>query len=174
MMNEYPISELKRFLSYDAITGELRWRERMSQNVYAGSLALAAKKKSGHLHGGVRGVTLQAHRVAWALHYGEWPQGMIDHINGIPSDNRIENLRVVSARENPKNRSANATKASQLPHGVSMKSNGRFLAQIQEGRKNKHLGYFATAQEAENAYKLAAASLGFHANHGRAKLGAMS
>lgn len=165
-MNEIPIIDLRRFLSYDPATGDLRWRERMSQNVFAGSEAMTARKGSGHRHGFVRGVPLQAHRVAWALHYGEWPQGMIDHINGIPTDNRIINLRVVSARDNPKNRRPNSDKPSALPHGVSRKKNGRYFAQIQEGKKNRHLGYFATPEEAEAAYKAAATKLGFHPNHG--------
>ncbi|WP_162475414.1 HNH endonuclease signature motif containing protein [Candidatus Erwinia dacicola] len=41
------------------------------------------------------------HRVVWEIHHGEIPEGMvIDHINGNPSDNRIENLRCVSQQIN--------------------------------------------------------------------------
>lgn len=36
---------------------------------------------------------LLAHRVAWLLHYKEWPRGEIDHIDGDPFNNKIENLR---------------------------------------------------------------------------------
>lgn len=38
----------------------------------------------------------KAHRLAWFLHYGEMPINVIDHINGIKTDNRISNLRDVS------------------------------------------------------------------------------
>ena len=34
-----------------------------------------------------------AHHIAWALHHGEWPDQQLDHINGIRTDNRKENLR---------------------------------------------------------------------------------
>jgi len=43
-----------------------------------------------------------AHRVAWFLQKGEWPAA-IDHINGNPSDNRWENLRLTNESENALN-----------------------------------------------------------------------
>jgi hypothetical protein len=46
---------------------------------------------------------LHVHRLVWALNYGALPF-MIDHINGDPRDNRIENLREVSHSENDMNR----------------------------------------------------------------------
>jgi len=47
-------------------------------------------------------LNLKAHRIAWVLHYGGWPDNVIDHINGIKTDNRIENLRDVTQAENAK------------------------------------------------------------------------
>jgi len=44
-----------------------------------------------------------AQRVAWELFYGEEPEGVIDHINGIKDDNRIVNLRDVSQKVNMQN-----------------------------------------------------------------------
>lgn len=48
--------------------------------------------------------TYFAHRVVWALHYGKFPDGVIDHIDGDPSNNRLDNLRSVDQSENNINR----------------------------------------------------------------------
>ncbi|MDY6326802.1 MAG: HNH endonuclease signature motif containing protein [Bacteroidales bacterium] len=51
---------------------------------------------------GTRFVT-RLHHLVWVLVYGRFPK-LIDHINGNPKDNRIENLREVSQSENDMNR----------------------------------------------------------------------
>ena len=44
------------------------------------------------------------HRIIWEMFNGPIPTGMvIDHMNGNPWDNRIENLRVVTQRQNVQN-----------------------------------------------------------------------
>jgi len=165
-MNTFNIRELCRMVDYNPLTGFMIWKIRMSNRVKIGMPAFAAKKDSGHLHGFICRVPLQAHRVAWAIHNGEWPEGCIDHINGIRDDNRAVNLRVVTKRKNALNRRPNRVKLTGLPHGVSKKSNGRFLAQIQKNKINHHLGYFGTADEASIAYQAAKIEFEFCENHG--------
>lgn len=159
-------SELSELLRYDPESGKIFWKVRRSNLVYAGREALTASKNSGHKHGRIYRKAYMAHRVAWALHYGEWPDGAIDHINGIPDDNRIENLRLASASENAMNRRPNKMKKSGLPHGVSVRRNGRYFAQIQKYGRNHHLGLFDTVEQAREAYMNAKSNMGFHENHG--------
>lgn len=48
----------------------------------------------------VGGTTVYAHRLIWAKHTGKWPKDQIDHINTDGFDNRIANLREVTAAQN--------------------------------------------------------------------------
>lgn len=99
----------------------------------------------------------KAHRVAWALHYGEWPKGAIDHINGDGADNRIANLRDVDTRTNQQNQRRAKSNNSTGWLGVYFAPKGyrrkRFRAGIARGDGTYWtIGYFATAEEAHAAY----------------------
>jgi len=50
-------------------------------------------------------VGLYAHRVVWAMEYGEWPAGFIDHIDGDRGNNDLSNLRDVPRVLNQRNMS---------------------------------------------------------------------
>jgi hypothetical protein len=49
------------------------------------------------------GQEIGVHRIAWALHYNNYPTLQIDHINGDPVDNRICNLRLATQSQNSQN-----------------------------------------------------------------------
>ena len=85
------------------------------------------------------------------------PEGMdVDHKNVNPLDNRRENLRVATTQQNQYNKNKNKTNTSGFK-GVSFKKqNQKFVAQIRIDGKNKHLGYFSTAEGAHECYKRAA------------------
>ena len=64
------------------------------------------KRKDGYLDIRVQTKISHAlvHRVIWETFIGEIPEGyQIDHINTIRDDNRLENLRVVTRKENMNN-----------------------------------------------------------------------
>lgn len=99
---------IEEFLEYNPDTGDLIWLKRPSNCVKVGSVA-RSKTTDGYLAVCVKGKQYKAHRVAWYLHTGQWPNGTIDHINRVKTDNRIENLRDVSSAENSLNKNRGAS-----------------------------------------------------------------
>lgn len=134
---------------YDPDTGHFTRRDRGQNSKPLGSNHSDA---GGYLKFSVDGVLYYAHRVAWFYVYGEWPAGIIDHINRCKSDNRIDNLRVLNHSKNGHN--ANLSKRSKTGFtGVTyVKATGRYRACLVKNRKRIHIGYFATPEEAHNAY----------------------
>lgn len=83
------------------------------------------------------------------------PEGMVvDHINGDPSDNRRENLRVCSQEENLRNRAC--AKHNKLGIKGVFVHRGRYRAQISVNGLRIHLGDFDTPELAQAAYVSAA------------------
>jgi len=179
MSGEIPIGLLRKLIKYDPETGLLTWLERNTDthrgsarlaswnSRCAGKLALTSVNDHGYLRGSIYGVQYRAHRVAWALHYGAWPEHDIDHINGKTTDNRIENLRLACQLVNQKN--AKRPKNNSSGHvGVGRRSDGKgWIAQITVNYKNIYLGSYSSLDDAVAARQRAQAELGFHQNHGR-------
>lgn len=75
-----------------------------------------------------------AHRIIYQMMGVEVPDGMvIDHINNDPWDNRWDNFRLITQRENCRNRGASRGKTSDLPRCVFKRGNGKFFANINSG-----------------------------------------
>jgi hypothetical protein len=128
--------------AYDANTGELTKRS----GRYAGQIAGALTKR-GYRQVLINGKFFSAHRVCWLIHYGSWPDGDIDHINCARDDNRILNLRSVSAKQNNLNR-----KDGSLPRYYSFdKSKNKWRVYVLVNNKYKHMKYFSTETEASAA-----------------------
>ena len=97
---------------------------------------------------------LKAHRVAWFLHTGGWPEYYIDHINGNRSDNRLENLRDIDHALNTQNIETRGAE-SDNPTGVRVVGINQYKAEICISEKMVHLGMFETKPEAVAAYRVA-------------------
>lgn len=145
-------AELMNVLRYDGNTGVIYWLKR-SGKAKAGSVAGTAKR-GGYIQISACGKSRYAHRLAWLFVYGAWPVGHIDHIDGNPSNNRIDNLRDVSAKTNMENqRHAHASNKSSGLLGVSFdKQTGLWMAKISVGNCTKNLGRFTDPNMAHSAY----------------------
>lgn len=98
-----------------------------------------------------------AHRLAWLLTHGEWPEDEIDHINGDRSDNRLVNLRPATRQQNMINRRMH--KSNKLGvKGVSQLKN-RYRAQLWHNGGFVLNQMFSTVEEASAAYQAKAAEV---------------
>lgn len=88
-------------LHYEPETGLFSWRFD-GKHVKAGDPAGSSTGR-GYWKLRLNGVDVSAHRLAWFYVHGVWPVQKIDHINRVKSDNRIKNLRDVSAKINSHN-----------------------------------------------------------------------
>lgn len=150
-MNEFNFTALKERLSYCHESGLFTWKIQFN-NVILGSIA-GTKNSNGHVQIRIYGKRIFAHKLAWAFVYGKFPNGMIDHINGIRSDNRISNLRVVNSSENAHNQRnpSKRTKSGYL--GVSwVSSRKKWQAGLGINGKYKFLGLFDDPKIAHQAY----------------------
>lgn len=107
----------------------------------------------GYIVFSVNRTSVLAHRLAWLYMTGEWPPGVIDHINGERADNRWENLRLSDATLNQQNqRKAKVGSIVDLLGVTVDKESGKYIAQITHNYRHIHLGRFDTAVEAYAAY----------------------
>ncbi|ECE0647886.1 HNH endonuclease [Salmonella enterica subsp. houtenae] len=135
-------------------------------SMYAGKIA-GSFDSNGYRQVKLGGSSKKVHRVIWEMHYGAVPSGMqIDHINQIKDDNRIENLRVVSNKENHKNMPISKRNKSGF-NGVSWCEREKaWRAFVGMDGALRSLGYFKSKREAINKRKEFNLNNGFHANHG--------
>ena len=155
-----PIPEIfKAIANYDKATGVITNRQ---GKVIGGK---PAGGKYGQVNITKHGRYL-SHRVAWFLYYGEQPPNIIDHINGDPTDNRIENLRAATVAENLRNQATRKDNTSGFKGVCACPSGNGWTASIRAG-KVIHIGTYATKDEAAIAY--AAASKVLHKEFGRLK-----
>jgi hypothetical protein len=177
-------SVLRQLIDYDHETGALVWRVRHGSfftdgeksaiqsmrrwnTRYAGKPALNCKGNAGYFKGVIFGEAYLAHRVAWAIYSGSWPENEIDHINGDRLDNRIANLRSVTSQENSKNVSIGSRNTSGTIGVHWREDQSRWVASINKKGKLKYIGSFKSKNEAIQARAKANLEYGYHANHGR-------
>ena len=162
------------------VDGVLYWKARDCSPAWSGKWAgkqagtitntKKNKGKGSYVVVAIQGKKIMAHRIIWSLHYGDICDSQkVDHINGDGTDNRINNLRLVSAKENQQNlkRRADNTTGVTGVHPYKLNGKTKYRARITVDGAEKHLGIFETVGEAAKVRRQYEQRCGFHPNHGR-------
>lgn len=142
-------SDIKLWLQVDPSSPSgISWKgKKPNTTAYAGKPALTCKTTKGYWAGTFCRKHLKAHRVVYFLEHGSWPE-QVDHINGVRSDNRPENLRSADAFTNQHNVLNVKGAWKEVSSGYT-----RYRAKIVAYGKCIYLGSFPTMEEAAQAYR---------------------
>ena len=149
-IKKYPSQTIvKALFDYDP-SGHLVWRKsrgRIAAGQIAGSLLT-----TGYRQIRINRQFFRSNRLTWIWHNGDIPDGLlVDHINSTPSDDRIENLTLLTNRQNT-TKGALRGKRCWLPLGVRQISRNSFCARYRIGGVQHQSKPFKTAAEAHRAY----------------------
>ena len=144
--------------------GEL-YRRITIKNQKAGSIA-GCVRKDGYRLVRVENKLTYVHRIIYWLHYGYF-DGVIDHIDMNPLNNRIENLRACKHRENLFNRTKTILNTSGCKNVYWDKKDQRYKVQVTKNKIRYSGGSFKQLKDAKKS--ATALRLKLHqqfANHG--------
>ncbi len=122
----------------------------LSSNGYlVTSLSKNTKSKTKYIH--------QLVAEAFLNHTPNGFKLVVDHQNGVRTDNRLENLQVITTRKNTSKGFKNCS--SEYTGVCWVKRDKKWKASIQINGKIKHLGVFTDETKAAEAYQIALNSL---------------
>ena len=168
-LDKLRITAIRETYSYDPETGVVSWKRKTNRCVVIGSEAGFYWRSGRNVYRRLmlNGVGIFAHVVAFVLTHYRFPLGVIDHINGIGTDNRLSNLREVSHTDNLRNQRRSSANTSGHMGVDFHHASGQWRARIIVDQRERHLGIFNSYGEAVSARKAAETLYGFSANHGR-------
>jgi len=130
---------------------------------FLGSKTYGTKASDGYRIVKVRGKAVAVHRLIAKAFLDDFSDDLfVDHINGNKSDNRPENLRMVTNTQNAMGRRTNPKNKSSRFRGVCFcRTHQKFYACLRTGGKFKSLRHHKSEIEAAIVYDRAAEKHGF-------------
>jgi hypothetical protein len=143
------IEYLKSIFTLNSETGELLWKVSNCHSVKVGSIA-GALKPEGYRIVEIHNKGYMYHRIIYAIHHGEHPIGVIDHIDGDNSNNKPSNLRLASAAQNAHNRKKQSDNSSGHKNVYWSKKKEKWNVRIGAFGKSYYCGTFLLIEDAIN------------------------
>lgn len=150
-----PLERINELISYDEETGRLHWKVSVARWIKIGDEA----GTYGHcaVNITIDKITYRAHRIIWLIMTGNDPGNLlIDHADRNFYNNRFNNLRLATKRQNQCNQRVRVDNKSGSKGVTWEKNRSKWRAQIQINGKHLFLGRYKTKEEACNAYQKAA------------------
>jgi hypothetical protein len=130
--------------------GELYWKKKGYSRTIGKKVG--SPDRNGYLHMHYRYKTVFIHRLIFLMHHGYLPK-ILDHIDGNPTNNRIENLREATAFQNSANSKISKSNTTGVK-GVSWrKREQRYFAQCRVNGKQYEIGRFKVLEDAAKAVR---------------------
>lgn len=92
-------------------------------------------------HGMFCGKMFREHQLVWFLHHGYIPE-YIDHVNNNPLDNSIDNLRIVSQKQNGMNSKKRKDNKTGCKGVIFDKARNQYRVEITVNKKRIYLGRY--------------------------------
>lgn len=135
---------VKELFRYD--DGNLYWKV-CRQNIRIGD-CVGCLNNTGYMRTKINGKNYLVHRIIYLWHHGVLPN-ILDHINGNPIDNRIENLREATNRQNQYNSKLRRDNTSGIKGVNWKKSSQKWQVRVRIGTTRKTIGAFKDLELAE-------------------------
>ena len=145
---ELTYERLKELLHYDPLTGD--FTNKITRGTWAVEGGTAGhRRKNGYIEIRISGKAHLAHRLAWLYMEGFFPKNIgVDHIDRNPSNNRWNNLRLVSQQCNLRNCGLRKDNNSGVKGVYWDGRRKKWQAEINLSGKHRHLGRYEDFDDA--------------------------
>lgn len=137
---------LRELIHYDPASGAFTWNTSRRKCARGGCAGGADQR--GYIRIRLDYQHHYAHRLAWLYMTGRWPAQQVDHRNLNKSDNRWDNLREATQKQNCENFTINKRTTSGVLGVTWFPRTNTWRARICHNRIETTLGYFKTIEEA--------------------------
>jgi hypothetical protein len=137
--------KVRSYFDYDSDKGLLIWKVKRKGTKGIGSPAGSFDKSTNRRVVTIDGKNYKQSRLVYLYHHGYLANFQIDHFDRNPSNDRIENLRAVTASQN------NVNKLGKL---VYPNKSGSFIVKLKIEGKDTYLGSYKCKQKATQLAKL--------------------
>lgn len=173
--------KFEEYVNVDFNSGVLKWKVRplslfsseKSQKTwntrFSGKECTLKEQGNTYRRISVEGKTYKQHRVILYLYGISWSElegKEVDHIDGDRNNNSVDNLRIVSRKENARNMKMNKCNKTGVNGVYFDKENNRFRSEIRNLQGNKVRASFSTIDEAAKWREIKELEFGYTKRHG--------